>query len=96
MDDVPVNSNIITCNVLYKVEDLDDEILKMKARITLHGNKDQGKEELKTDCVSCPPFGLRTLVSIAVLLQFFITEEDIKSAFLQSGEAQREVYVILP
>ena len=51
---------------------------------------------MKTDSASCPPSGFRVLLSIATMMKWFITKIDVKSAFLQSGPATRNVYVIPP
>ena len=53
-------------------------------------------DDLRKDSAACPPLGMRILLSTSVLCNFFITKVDIKSAFLQSGEAQRDVYVVPP
>lgn len=38
----------------------------IKALILPHGNKDHYKEDLKTDSVTCSPFGIRIIQLIAV------------------------------
>ena len=93
---VPATANVISSHVLYKIKDLDDGFLQCKARIAPHGNKDKNKENLKTDSSSCPPLGFRILLSVCSLMHWFASKVDIKSAFLQSGPAQRDVYVIPP
>ena len=93
---VPSTANVISSHVLYKIKELDDEKLLCKARIAPHGNKDFEKDNLKTDSASCPPLGVRILLSICTLLHWFPRKVDIKAAFLQSGPATRDVYVIPP
>lgn len=68
----------------------------MKARIAPHGNKDKEKEFLKTDFCTCPPTGIRIFSSIANLSKWSPSNIDFKSAFLQTGNAQRDVNVIQP
>ena len=93
---VPRNANIIRSHVLYKVKSLDDNSLLMKARIAPHGNEDRERYNLRTDSESCSPLGIRVLQSIAVIKKWFLTKVDILSAFLQSGPAERDVYVVPP
>ena len=94
--DVPANANVVSSHVIYKVKDLDDHSLHCKARIAPHGNKDSEKDGLRTDSSSCPSFGIRLLLFVCTILGWFLTKVDVKSAFLQSGRANRDVYVIPP
>lgn len=70
--------------------------MKLKARIAPHGNEDAMKEELTKDCATCSPAGLRILESVAALFGWTVIRIDAKSAFLQTGKADRKVYVIPP
>ena len=65
----PKGSNIITSHVIYKVEEIDDGSLKMKAKIAPHGNKDKDRDLLKTDSAQFPPTDKRILVSIATIMK---------------------------
>ena len=96
ISDVPENENVITSHVLYKVKDCDDRKRLMKARIAPHGNKDSEKDGLKTDSTSCPPTGIRALLSNATIHKWPLAKIDFKSAFLQTGDAKRDVYVVPP
>ena len=96
INDVPKNANVITSHVIYKIEANEDGTFKMKARIAPDGNKDRDRHILKTDCSQCPPTGFRILASISTIMQWQIAKIDFKSAFLQTGEARRDVYVIPP
>ena len=44
----------------------------------------------------CPPVGMRMILSIAVIKGWNLAKIDFKSAFLQSGQAIRDVYVVPP
>ena len=94
--DVPRNANVIRSHVLYKIKTRDDASLTCKARIAPHGNEDRDREHLRTDSACCPPLGIPILFSISVMFQCYLTKIDVKSAFLQTGSAQRDVYVIPP
>jgi len=96
LEEIPQGANIISSHVLYKVKDRDDGTRIIKARIAPHGNKDADKDGLKTDSTSCPPIGIRALLSLAVLKKWTLAKIDFKSAFLQTGEATRDVYVVPP
>lgn len=61
------NANVINSHVLYKIKHNDDNSLKLKARISLHGNDDAIKNELTKDCTSFPPNRIRTVQSLAKL-----------------------------
>ena len=95
-DNVPKGSNVISSHTLYKVKQNDDGSLKLKARIAPHGNEDNMRDILNKDCTTCPPTGLRILESIASLFSWKIHRADVKATFLQTGEAQRNVYVRPP
>lgn len=96
VSDIPSDSNVITSHVLYKVKAADDASKMLKARIAPHSNRDEEKEGLKTDSAVCPPLGIRILLSIAVLLYWYLVKIDVKSTFLQTGIAERDVYVVPP
>ena len=96
LSDVPQDANIITSHVIYKVKANDDGSYKMKARIAPHGNKDKEMKNLKTDSCVCPPTGVGILLSIACIYGWPLGKIDFKSTFLQTGSAQRDVYVVPP
>lgn len=93
---VPKDANIITSHVIYKVKPNDDGSSKVKARIAPHNNQDAEKLNLKTDYSVCPPIGIRILLSLAVIFKWCLAKSDFKSAFLQTGDALRNVYVVPP
>lgn len=44
----------------------------------------------------CSPVGMRILLSTATKQKWRLTKLDVKTAFLQTGQAERDVYVIPP
>lgn len=94
--DVPENSNIIKSHTLYKVKINNDASMKLKALIAPHGNKDSMKGQLSSDCTTCSPPGRRILESIASFMGWKVTSVETKSAFLQTGKPEKDVYVIPP
>lgn len=49
---------------------------------------------LKTNCSFRPLTGVRLLLSIAKIFKWKLTKIGAKISFLQSGDAQRDLYVI--
>ncbi len=93
---VPRNANIIGSHTIYKLKRNDDESLKLKARIAPHGNEDSDTELLRTDCNMCSPVGVRVVYVVATIYGWIVIRIDGKTAFLQTGRASRNVYVIPP
>ncbi len=93
---IPSHANVINSHTLYKLKQDDDGNLKLKARIAPHGNEDDLKDKLSKDCATCPPTGLRIVESIASLHAWTLYKADVKAAFLQTGSADRDVYVRPP
>lgn len=50
----------MSSHILYKVKSVEEDELLLKARIVPHGNGDSMKFDLKSDCSTCPPLGIRT------------------------------------
>ncbi len=96
VSNVSKNFNIITSHVVYKVKANDDGSLKLKARIAPRGHKDRGKAFRKGDSAKCPPTGIRILLSISAMMKWPLAKIDFTSAFLQTGDAKRDVYVVSP
>lgn len=94
--DIRQGANIISSHSIYKIKLNDDSILNLKARIAPHGNEDTEKDAMRTDCCMCSPIGIRIVISIATFCGWRIIINDVKTAFLQSGPANRNVYVTSP
>lgn len=82
--------------MLYKMKTLDDGSRLYKARIAPHGNKDKEKEALRTDSASCPPAGIRLLLSVCNIMKWHVSNIDVSSAYLHFGTATSDAYVIPP
>ena len=54
------------------------------------------KSDLRSDCCMCSPTGLRIVLMTAALHKWKLVKADVKNAFLQTGMAARDVYVIPP
>lgn len=66
----------------------------MKARTAPHGNKDKEKHTVKGDSAVCPTLGIRTPLSTANMFKWTLVKFDVKSVFLQTGIAERDVYFV--
>eukprot|EP00737_Agarophyton_chilense_P003040 gb/GEZJ01003522.1/.p1 GENE.gb/GEZJ01003522.1/~~gb/GEZJ01003522.1/.p1 ORF type:complete len:354 (-),score=32.73 gb/GEZJ01003522.1/:1281-2342(-) len=91
---VPEDANIIRRHVFYKIKKCDDSSMVLKARIAPHSNDDKHKHALKTDYATRLPVGIRILFSISTIHHWVLAKIDFKSAFLQPGDATRDVYMI--
>lgn len=94
--EIPAKANIIASHTIYKLKINDDHSLKLKARIAPHGNEDSSRSLLRSDCSMCPPLGFRIIASLASIRKWRLSKIDVKTAFLQTGQAERDVYVVPP
>ena len=58
--------------------------------------QDKFKNDVKKDSATCPPIVKRIALSIASMLKWDTPKIDFTSAFLQAGDAQRNLNVIIP
>lgn len=93
---LPKTANIISSHVIFKIKTNDDESLKLKGRIVVHGNRDAEKDMVRSDCAAADMMIVRMMISLATILGFNMATADIKGAYMQSGPIQREVYVRPP
>lgn len=91
--DICPHGNVVNSHVLYMVKQNDYGSLKLQARIGLHGIEDDLRHALTQDCTICPSTGLNTLEFIASIHAWNIYKADEKSAFLQTSETQRQVFL---
>ena len=93
---IPRGSNIVSSHVVYRWKDRNTPRERLKARIVPHGNRDRDREHLRSDSPSMKPEVLRVLCSYAVDMGFDLRAIDIKTAFLRTGQLDREVFVRPP
>lgn len=94
--EVPSNANMISSYVVYKITVNDDHSFKLKACIVPHGNEDDVKYILRSDCSMCSPASFPMVVFVALLMKLWFRKINVNTAFLQTPRAERDVYVILP
>lgn len=74
----------------------DDGSHKLKAQIAPHGIEENVNDSLTSDCSTCSPTSLRIIESISLLFGWTLYKAVIESAFLQTGDESRDVYVKPP
>lgn len=93
------NANKINSHGLYKlkyIEKNNNEHLKLKTRISPHGNEDDIKDDMKTTTSTCSPHRILIFMSIAALFGWILNIGDVVAAFPETGEAQTDMYVVQP
>lgn len=93
---VPLNANVITSHVIYKVKTDEEGLRNMKARIVPHGNRDFEKDNIRKDSSTAQFAVIRLLLCLSTFLGFRLGHADVKGAYLQSGPITRDVYVRPP
>jgi hypothetical protein len=88
--------NVITSHVLYKVKTDEAGKHKLKARLVLHGNKEQAADDIRSDAASIHFSLIRMIVTIAAMMNFELAGVDAKKPYHQSGRAPRNILVRLP
>ena len=68
------------------------DVVGCKARLVVHGN--QELEEVQSDLPTVTKQSLRMVYTLAAQYGWEVVTSDVTSAFLQSDQLDREVYVI--
>ena len=77
-------------------EKLYGDVLGAKARIVVHGNQERTEEQIMSDSPTVSKPTLRLQFTLAVQMGWECVMADITSAFLQSDNIDRELYVQPP
>lgn len=80
----------------YKLNTSNDRTFRLKARLILHGHRDQEKDDLRNDLASADMLLTRLVLSIGIVLRLYFPVTGIKGAFMQSGPITGELYVRPP
>lgn len=94
--DPPEHANIENSHVLYKIRMKNGVSRKLKDRKAPHSNEGRLKYILTSGCITCPPTALQIVESLPSLFGRTLYKVDVKTAFLQTGSADRDVYVKPP
>lgn len=90
---LPDRANVISSHYVFKIKDEIGKPLRLKARLVLHGNRDVDKDNVRRDSASAELTVVRLVLALATLLGFSIATADVRGAYMQSGEAGRNIYV---
>ena len=94
---IPQDANVRGSHIVYVVKPTEDpEVLKLKSRICVHGNRDDEKESLRTDSAVASHTAFRLIYSLVMTFRMVLANVDIQGAYTQSGKAHRKVYVKPP
>ena len=93
---VPKNSNVISSDMIYKGKANDDESMRLKARIAPLETRNELNPHPKPTQLNVHPTGIRIMCSIASIMTWNFVKIDFMSAFLQTGDAKRDVYANPP
>lgn len=93
---IPKNANVISSHVVYKVKCEENNLMRMKARLCPHGNRDKEAGKIRSDSSNAQYEIIRILLSAASIMSLKLGCIDIKSAYMQSGPINRELYVRPP
>jgi len=74
---------------------LEDGSKKVKARLTVMGNKEEDKG-IRTDSPTASKTNIRLLLMMASYKKWKITAMDVEAAFLQTEKAERDIFVYPP
>ncbi len=94
---LPRDSNIVSSHHFFVVKfDGESGKLKLRCRVVPHGNRDQLKNELRSDSSTAQFPVIRTVLSMAVIHKLKLATLDISKAYLQAGDLQRDIYMRPP
>ena len=94
---LPPGVHPITCKWVYKVKTRSDGSLeRYKARLVAHGfQQEHGRDYAETFAPMAHMTTIRTLLVVASAPHWFVSQLDVKNAFL-NGELREEVYMQPP
>lgn len=93
---IPLNANVISSHVVYKIKTREDGSHALKARIVPHGNRDTEKDKIRKDSSTAQFDVIRILLAVCTFIDMRLAMADIKGAYLQSGPIKREIFVRPP
>lgn len=93
---VSSDANVISSHIIYKIENDEQGLKKLKDRLCSHGNRDREKGPIWSDSSNEQFDTIRLLLSLATHLGFCLGGIDVKALYLQSGPITRDLFVRLP
>ena len=97
-ENLPKDANVISSHLVYRIKDDPERkgMLKLKARLCVHGNHDKEKDYMRSDAAVASHEGFRLLYSVAATFGMCLGKVDIRGAYSQSGEAARDIFLVPP
>ena len=77
-------------------EDLSTKLITPKARLVARGFEEDQLNDIPKDSPTCSTESLRVIISVIVQRKWKINTMDIKTAFLQGSEMNREIFIKPP
>lgn len=66
----------------------------LKARLVVHGNRDDYKDEVRKGSIAADMMIAILVLALGMIIKFPFGVADIKGAFMHSGLANRDIYII--
>lgn len=89
-------SNVISSHVVYKIKESDNDTLKLKASLVLHGILDKDRFAVHRDSASADLLIVRMDLSFALILDFSTVMADVKGSYMQSRPIKRKLFLHPP
>ena len=89
------NQKLIHVKWVCTMKDVDNQQI-LKARLVVKGFEEPSKDEILKDSPTCSKETLRVLLSIIAQKKWKLNSIDIKAAFLQGENFDREIYISPP
>lgn len=90
---IPSRSIMMSSHIIYKIKVSEDGKLKLKVRISPHGNREEMREDVRKDAAAAQSHVIRLILSIATCKDAKLGLLDISGAYMQSGPIKRDIYV---
>ena len=90
------SDNIIGTQWVLVRKEMPDGSTKVKGRLCMMGNLEKNKSKIPTDSPTINKMTLKIFITIAASMGWEFISTDVRRAFLQTEELDREVYCIPP
>lgn len=80
--------------LVFNIKKDEDGGRKLKSRLVVHGNKDNEKDDVRTDAIATGMMETRLVMDIGVMIKFKFGVADIRGDFMQREPAHRAIYIV--
>lgn len=94
ISNVPSDANVTSSHTNSKITCEENDQVRLRALISTHISANSMKEKLKTYCCIYSPDSIRVVSSFSNLNRLKLAKANVKYAFMNSGSAERNMYVI--